>query len=183
MIRATRQTPEITLADRFRAARATRIDADGRRVHSVYALPVAGASLLNVRRRHITGERPQALRLAAAVDLVANGHRSRNLVLRAATLPSRADIIVEADDATIVYVWNTWLIEQTEHAWLGNAGMLVGTDLTGVNPVVRLQCSDGVGPANFDDLCIDIEVAPRSVALAERNTGAGRGVSRNAPAG
>jgi hypothetical protein len=175
-------TATITLADRFRAARATRIDVDGRQVHSVYAIPVAGSSLLNVRRRHVTAERPQSLRLGAAVDLVANGHRSRDLVLRSATLPSRADITVEADDPTIVYVWNTWTIEHTEHAWLGNAGMLVEYDLTGVNPTVRLRCSDGVGPADFDDLRLDIEIAPRSVALAEPNAGR-RPVSRNVPAG
>lgn len=182
MTNTLRVTAAINLADRFRAARATRIDVDGRQVHSVYAIPVAGSSLLNVRRRHVAPERPQSLRLAAAVDLVANGHRSRELVLRSATLPSRADIVVEADDPTIVYVWNSWTIEHTEHAWLGNAGMLVEYDLTGVNPAVRLRCSDGVGRADFDDLRLDIEIAPRSVALAEPNAGR-RPESLNAPAG
>ncbi len=182
MTRPRPRTPSGALADRFRTTRATRLIVDGRQVHSAYALPVAGGSMLNVRKRHITGARPQSLRLAAAVDLVANGRRSRDLVLRGATLPSRADIIVDAAEPTIVYLWNTWTIDHTEHAWLGNAGLLVETDLTGVNPIVRLQCSDGVGAAAFDDLCLDIEIAPRSVALAERNTGAGRGVSRTTPA-
>lgn len=171
------------LADRFRAARATRISVAGQYVYSVYAMPVVGASVLNVRRRHVTPDRPQALRMAAAVDLVANGHRSRDLVLRSATLPSRADIIVEADDPTIVYLWNTWTIEQTEHAWLGNAGLLVETDLTGINPVVRVRCSDGVGAPDFDDLRLDIEIAPRAVALAEQRSGAQRAGRPRTPAG
>lgn len=159
-------------ADRFRSERATRISVAGQYVYSVYAMPVVGASVLNVRRRHVAATRPQALRLSAAVDLVANGHRSRDLVLRSATLPSRADIIVEADNSTIVYLWNTWTIEHTEHAWLGNAGLLVETDLTGINPTVRVRCSDGVGAADFDDLQLDIEIAPRAGGLAEQTAGA-----------
>ncbi len=172
-----------SLADRFRAARATRVDLDHQQVHSVYPIPMSGASALNVRRRQVSAARPQALRLAAAADLVANGHRSRELVLRSSTLPSRADILVDAADATIVYVWNTWMVDQTEHAWLGNAGMLVDTDLTGPNPVVRLRCSDGVGPTDFSDLCIDIEIAARAVALAERDLGTWRADEIGVPAG
>jgi len=153
---------QLPLSDRFRLARRSVIDVDNQLVRSVFALPVSAGSMLRVRRTHLNGGRPQCLRLAAAVDLRTNGRCARELVLRSSTSPSSVDIVVDTYDATVVYLWNTWTIDYVEHAWLGNAGMVIEADFTSTNPIVRLSCSDGVGPVSFDDLVVSIEIAPLS---------------------
>ncbi len=130
------------------------VDHHGRRVHRVFALPIAHATRLHVSRLHAHPTRPQALRLAAAVDLEVNGHRAPEMVLWTATAPAATDVIVHAIDPTVIYVWNMWIVDGIEHAWLGESGMLVDTDLTGAEPVVRLWCRDAPGSDAFDDLVV-----------------------------
>ena len=152
----------LPLSDRFRLARRSVIDVDDQLVRSVFALPVAAGSMLRVRRTSVNGGRPQCLRLAAAVDLRTNGRCARDLAMRSSTSPSSVDIVVDTYDTTVVYLWNTWTIDYVDHAWLGNAGMVIEADFTSTNPIVRLSCSDGVGPVSFDDLVVSIEIAPMS---------------------
>jgi hypothetical protein len=149
-----------TLAERFQDARAAVVEVDGAPVHSVFALPVAGRTTLRITREAATPLRPQTLRLAAAVPLEANGRRATDLALRSTTAPEVVDVVVDAVDDTVVYLWNTWTTDGIEHAWLGNAGMRIEADLTGAEPVVRVACSDGVGPATFDDLVVAVALLP-----------------------
>ena len=70
------------------------------------------------------------------------------------------EVLVDAVDDTVVYLWNTWTVDGIEHAWLANAGMVVETDLTGDAPAVRVACSDGHGDPTFDDLVVRIALLP-----------------------
>ena len=67
---------ELALADRFRLARRRVIALDGRRIRSVFAMPVPGGSIMRIHRHHATHARPQGLHLSSRVDLVVNGHRA-----------------------------------------------------------------------------------------------------------
>lgn len=154
---AVERAPDLAVApvDPHRSGSSV-VDHEGRRVHRVFAMPIPRATTLRIIRLQAHPTRPQALRLAAAVDLEVNGHRAPEMVLRAATAPATVDVIVHATDPTVLYVWNTWTVGGIEHAWLGQAGMLVETDLTGAEPVVRLSCRDSPGSAAFDDLVVTL---------------------------
>ena len=107
---------------------------------------------------------------------MANGRRTRELVLWSTTAPSSVDVVVEAPGDTFVHLWNTWLDDGIEHAWLADAGMLVTTDLTGVNPSLQLSCSDGFAPASFDDLALSVEIiVPAPITLAPRKASVASG--------
>lgn len=60
--------------------------------------------------------------------------------------------------------WNSWVIDGVEHAWTGNAGVIIeeldapiGCDLR-----QRLWCSDGLGEMDFGDLVAVITIGPAS---------------------
>ena len=160
---------ELALADRFRLARRSVITFDGRRIRSVFAMPVPGGSIVRIHRRRATDTRPQGLHLSSRVDLVVNGHRARDLVLWSTTAPATVEVFVDTSANAIVDIWNTWMDEGIEQAWLGNAGMLVAVDLSQVNPAVQLSCSDGVGAASFDDMVLAVEIVePVCAATAPR---------------
>ncbi len=156
----------------FATAATGRAGATGARRQRVFALPVHGPTRLRIERLHASDERPQALRLAAAVALEVNGRRATDIVLRAATAPRVVDVVVLAVDPTVVYVWNTWMVDGIEHAWLGDAGMRIDTDLTAADPVVRLSCRDGVEErqgAVPDAPCADIAGADTPRGGSERD--------------
>ena len=163
---------ELALADRFRLARRRVISLDGRRIRSVFAMPVPGGSIVRIHRRHATHARPQGLHLSSRVDLVVNGHRARELVLWSTTAPATVEVFVDTSANAIVDIWNSWKDDGIEQAWLANAGMLVAVDLSQVNPALEFSCSDGIGTASFDDMVLAVEVVepvcsatpPRTVA-------------------
>ncbi len=163
---------ELALADRFRLARRSVIAFDGRRVRSVFAMPVPGGSVMRIHRCGATHARPQGLHLSGRVDLVVNGKRARDLVLWSTTAPPTVEVFVDTSANTIVDIWNCWMSDGIEQAWLANAGMLVAVDLSRVNPALQFSCSDGIGAATFDDMVLAVEIveqvdaatAPRTVA-------------------
>lgn len=160
---------ELALADRFRLARRSVITFDGRRVRSVFAMPVPGGSIVRIHRRRATHARPQGLHLSSRVDLEVNGHRARDLVLWSTTAPATVEVFVDTSSNTIVDIWNCWMDDGIEQAWLANAGMLVAVDLSQVNPALTFSCSDGIGAASFDDMVLAVEIVePVCAATAPR---------------
>lgn len=160
---------DLSLAERFRLARRGAVLVDGERVRASFGLPVPAGATLRLHRRYASGARPQGLRLRADVDLLVGATRARDLTLWSSTAPERVEIRVDAAADTVVQLWNTWWAEGAAHAWLGNAGFLVETDLTGPHPVVVLWCSDGIGDVSFDDLVVAVEIEAPAEVAAEAN--------------
>lgn len=156
-----------SLADRFRLERRAVITVDGDRVRAAFGLPVPAGATLRLRRRFASTARPQGLRLVADVDLLVGDTAARDLTLWTTTAPDVVEVRLATDRDTTVQLWNTWWSDGVAQAWLGNAGFLIETDLTGDDPVVVLWCSDGVGEVSFDDLVVAVEVVvPASPAPA-----------------
>lgn len=151
--------PTLRLGERFRAARRGVVLVDDERVRAHFALPVPAGSTLRVHRRMTNPARPQGLRLRAPVDLVVAGVRTRDLVLWSSTAPEVVEVVVDSREDCTIDLWNTWRSDGIVHAWIGHAGMLVETDLTGEHPAVVLWCSDGTGRVSFDDLVVAVEIA------------------------
>ena len=169
---------ELALADRFRLARRSVIALDGRRIRSAFAMPVPGGSIVRIHRRRATHARPQGLHLSSRVDLVVNGHRARDLVLWSTTAPATVEVFVDTSANAIVDIWNSWLDDGIEQAWLANAGMLVAVDLSKVDPALQFSCSDGIGAASFDDMVLTVEIVePVCAATAARAVGESVGES------
>jgi hypothetical protein len=60
-------------------------------------------------------------------------------------------------------IWNSWLLGDAEHAWIGNSGMVV-EELSVPDDAaarMRLWCSDGLGDPQFDDLVVVVTIGPR----------------------
>ena len=149
---------ELALTERFRVARRAAVIVDDERVRAEIALPVPAGSRLRIRRRFTESTRPQGLRLSAPIDLVVGDVRATDLTLWSTTAPEVVEVQVDAVEACTIHLWNTWGTDGIAHAWPGNAGVLVETDLTVEPPAVVLWCSDGLGGVRFDDLVVAIEI-------------------------
>lgn len=85
--------------------------------------------------------------------LVVNDVTTDELLLWRDTAPERVIVKVERRRGArlSLKVWNVWRGGlDTVQAWLGNAGMRVASSSDG--GWIDLRCSDGIGPATFDDL-------------------------------
>ncbi len=66
-----------------------------------------------------------------------------------------SDIGPNASGAVDIICWNTWFVDDIEHAWIGEAGMR----LAGADPI-RLECNDGLGDTDFGDLVVELRITP-----------------------
>lgn len=91
-----------------------------------------------------------------------NGISASALALRSTKCPEIIEIVVEpiasdigpdASGAVDVICWNSWIVDDIEHAWIGEAGMRLG----GTEPI-RLECNDGLGETEFNDLVVELTV-------------------------
>ncbi|MCU0272240.1 MAG: hypothetical protein MUE34_03315 [Acidimicrobiales bacterium] len=156
-----------TLADEFAATRGRPVRWEGRLVERVAQLPAVGPSRLVVHRVRARADREPVLHIATAQGRLRVGRRdARTLRLRVAEAPARIEIDLDTVGPTVVRVWNGWIDHGTESAWSGNAGILV--DRAGAGAL--LQCSDGLGPADFTDLVVLVQLTARAQPVVDLRT-------------
>jgi hypothetical protein len=156
-----------TLADEFAATRGRPVRWEGRLVERVAQLPAVGPSRLVVHRVSARAEREPVLHVATARGRLRVGRRdARTLRLRVAEAPSRIEIDLETVGPTVVRVWNGWIVDGAESTWSGNAGIVV--DRAGAGAL--LQCSDGIGPADFTDLVVLVQLTARAQPVVDLRT-------------
>ena len=73
------------------------------------------------------------------------------------TAPETVTLEVVGRKARAIEVWNSWSFDGVDSSWVGNAGMLIGSD----GATHTLRCSDGMGDPSFDDLVVTITVTSR----------------------
>jgi hypothetical protein len=143
-----------TLGELFRRSRGAPIEFQGRTVHALFEHPLSGPEIGQVELRS-NQPRPEGVCVTIVKgSLLINGQQLPEAVLWADTAPACVTVVCQPKGASAVLrVWNTWKDEQgTQHAWIGNAGMLV--EIAG--ECVILRCSDGMGDVDFDDLIVSI---------------------------
>lgn len=137
-----------SLSERFARAPGASVGIDGLEVFPVLTVAVRKGTGLRVRRLGASSRRAQALRLAVDHGALAiNGVSAPTISLWTHTAPPEVDLVVDGP-ATRLTIWNAWSIDGTDTSWVGNGGIHAEEQLDGLT----LRCSDGVGPASFDDL-------------------------------
>ena len=143
------------LSERFMETDAKSIDVDGRPVVQMYEREVTDGTTVDVEFERTAGDRVQGLNLSLTDGVLeVNEERIRDVVLYTDTAPRHVPLICHTEGPVTAQVWNSWRAESGEDrddAWIGEAGIAV--DDQG-SEEVRLRCSDGIGPLDFDDLVV-----------------------------
>ena len=156
--------PARTLAERFRVQRTDRIRVDGDEVLSLLELEVrdpAGFEVLIESTRHDVGQRLVA-RSAGRVMRVDGHDKWFEQIELDAGYASSIDFEMRPVAPATLQIWNSWSIDGVEHAWTGNAGLIV-EELEAPPTArrrLRLWCSDGLGDADFSDLIAVVTIGP-----------------------
>ncbi len=90
---------------------------------------------------------------------------SESILVLAETYPAFEVQFCDDDDGTgVLQVWNSWILGDGEHAWIGNSGIVVETLPVpeGASDRIRLWCSDGLGDPDFDDLVLLLTTGPKA---------------------
>ncbi|MFD3512072.1 hypothetical protein [Streptomyces sp. NPDC058657] len=151
----------------FATSRGRPIVVDGRTVHLTFGTPVAWATARVTLRFVAYVRRPvQGVCLDMSEgDLLINGLQASGITLWADTTPPlvHLEILKPAAVPATLNVWNCWRDERgVRHSWTGNAGFL----LTSPTPTShRFACSDGLGPADFSNLVLTVDIEPRATVL------------------
>lgn len=144
-----------TLSELFLEQDSDTINHRGRVVKALVRVPVRKGSVVTVSRRQATTDRPQGLKIGVDTgNLEVNGVEAPAVVLWSTTAPDKVELTVTGEGATSIDVWNCWSMGGVDSAWIGNAGMVTKATATGM----VLRCSDGIGPADFSDLEIELSV-------------------------
>lgn len=144
-----------SLADTFARGNGKKARWQGQTVHRVFTLAVNEGDRIEVTRHAASSVRAQALKLAVdRGNLRANGVLIPTAAIWTHTAPETALLEVVGRKARSLDVWNSWSFERVDSAWIGSAGMIVASS----GDEHRLQCSDGLGDASFDDLVATIRI-------------------------
>lgn len=167
-----------SLGERFRATRASSLTDDDGLVFAVYRKRVKLGDSLMITRLKTSPGRAQVLNLHVSGGLLnVNGVAASAISLNSDTCPETISVVVEsaepdrqaladppAADSLELEIWNGWVVDDVEHAWVGDAGIRLGA----TNPLT-LECSDGLASGDFDDLIVEIEISPTGSASQSTN--------------
>ncbi len=146
---------ETTISEALSERGSDTINYRGRIVKAVVRIPVGDGDVITVSRQSVAPNRPQAIKLAVNSGLlVVNGHRAPAIALWSNTSPSTVELTVDGSGVNTLDIWNAWSMGGVDTSWVGNAGMV--TKATSHGTVLR--CSDGIGPAEFSDLEVNVSV-------------------------
>ncbi len=143
-----------SLSEQFEAAETDTIRHRGRVVKALVRLPVRDGQTVTVRRRQVSTDRPQGIKLAPDVGtLEVNGLDAPSIVLWSHSSPDEVTLTVSGG-ATSIDVWNCWSMGGVDTSWVGNAGIVTKSTPTGM----VLRCSDGIGEVDFADIEVEISI-------------------------
>ena len=163
--------PSRTLADRFRTQRTDRIRVDGIEIVSMAEIELPANSVLEVLVEDSRPDIEQSLRiLSSGGDItIANAdfEPAESILVLGETYPAFEIIFADPDSAGgRLQLWNSWILGDGEHSWIGNSGIIVEPlpVPVGASNRLRLWCSDGLGDPDFDDLVLLLTIGPKSSA-------------------
>lgn len=157
-----------TLADRFRTQQTDRIRVDGIEVVSMTEIPLDHNSVLEVLVEDSRPDIEQSLRIRSTsgdIEVIGTSFQpSESVLVLAETYPAFEIGFSNLQVGTgTLQLWNSWILGDGEHAWIGNSGIVVEPlpIPEGATNRMRLWCSDGLGDPDFDDLVLLLTVGPK----------------------
>ena len=146
---------EPTISELLSRSNSDTINHRGRVVRAVVHLPVRDGARVRLERVSVGSPRPQAIKIGVQKGVVdVNRHRAPAVALWSHTSPDVVDLVVRSGGPTTLDLWNAWSMGGVDSSWIGNAGIVTRRTDTGQ----LLQCSDGIGPATFNDLVVAVEI-------------------------
>lgn len=125
-------------------------------IYSYVRFSINPGDAIRLTRVTSSPSRAQALKLELDKgELRANGVLMETAAVWSHSSPSEVTLEVVGKRARSIDIWNAWSLGGVETSWLGNSAMTV----TSEGSTHVLSCSDGVGPVNFDDLVIKLDLA------------------------
>lgn len=125
-------------------------------IYSYLRFSINHGDTLRLTRLKSSPGRAQALKLELDKgELRANGVLMETAAVWSHSSPSEVTLEVVGKRARSIDIWNAWSLGGVETSWIGNSAMTVNSE--GLTHV--LGCSDGVGPVNFDDLVMQLDLA------------------------
>jgi hypothetical protein len=150
----------VPLIDRFVRARSNEIEYRGRRVYAAYKLEqIPPGAVLGIRWIQAKSNPVQGLQLHSRPgSLKIEGHTAKHIIVWRDTAPDHitAQVVGTPRSKPVdIVIRNTWRTSAGSMASSqGNAGMVVER----IEAEAVLNCSDGEGPPQFDDLVVAIAV-------------------------
>jgi hypothetical protein len=149
----------MSFAQAFIAQKGDPIEVDGRRLYWTYWLPVRAGDAIHVGFEHFIGHPVQGIGLfTEKAELELEGLTGKKFALWTDTAPKRVALrVVKASKGARVGVYNRWRFGEnglTQYRENDAAIDVVPQD----DGSVILRCSDGVGPADFNDLTVRVQL-------------------------
>jgi len=142
------------LASLFAEQQTNQIDWNGP-LFSLYELPVH-ADALTIRFVSARADPPQGVRLKIRGGSgEVNSTVGSDIILWQDKAPEEVTVKLSWNGKAprSLRIWNAWRINDVTQAWLGNAGMRVSVISS---QSFRLECSDGEGEPDFEDLVAEV---------------------------
>ncbi|MBR8316095.1 hypothetical protein KDW36_23235 [Burkholderia dolosa] len=119
----------ISLAQRFQEARASKIELGGRKIYSLYEIDVSsGDTVLSLDFISSKKSSIQGVKIKASnCNVEVNNQILTDFVMWVDHSPKHIpmSIAMKKGAKATLKVWNVWKCDDVSHAWIGNAGMLV----------------------------------------------------------
>ncbi|MBF6651214.1 MULTISPECIES: hypothetical protein [unclassified Methylobacter] len=143
-----------TLSELFQEAKGEPITFSGRLVHGIYKREVKANTIFTIKILSHSEEIVQGVHIKGAKGkFEVNGQLYPEIILWTDTCPAEIPIKFSSKSDETVKFWNVWRNKNTTHAWIGNAGLCINEE----ENKILLECSDGIGDVNFNDLVVEIK--------------------------
>lgn len=161
MLHSAHRSPKFE--QKFQTSNGRPIVVNGQTVHLTFGIPIEWSSARVALRFVSSAKRPvQGVCLDMSEgDLLVNGLQASGITLWADTTPPlvHLELLKAPTTAATLLVWNCWRDEcGVRHSWTGNAGFTLASPSPTSH---RFSCSDGLGPADFSNLVLDLEIEPK----------------------
>lgn len=143
-----------TLSKLFQEAKGEPITFSGKLVHGIYKREVKANTVFTIKILSHSEEIVQGLHVKATKGkFEVNGQLLSEFILWSDTCLTEIPIKFSSKSDATVKFWNVWRYENITHSWIGNTGFCINEE---ENKVV-MECSDGIGDVNFNDLVVEIK--------------------------
>lgn len=142
-----------TLSEKFQNTMGKPVEIEGRNTYPIYVLELEKEKQVTVKWVSTHSKLKQGMQIKIDKGILeVNGEELSNIILWEDTSPDVVQIRCIPNKNAKLKVWNVWEVDGVTQAWVGNAGMVISDS----DHQVRLNCSDGSGDVNFQNVVVEL---------------------------